>query len=390
MNLRNRKDIMITVGVSTAVICVVVLLFFRTSVFTGIFSKAVTILMPFIYGAVIAYLLHPLSDLLEKKLKLKRILAILLAVVIMFALVILLLVAVVPELVSSISDLLRGIPAMVAELEQTVSGILSQDSELMELINGSLNMTSESVISFLQSNVLPQLKGIMNNMSSGVGGMISVTKNFLLGTIIAVYLLGSWEKLGTQIKMIVYALFPHNAAEWLRKEAHFTDEKFSGFIFGKVVDSLIIGVLCFIFMLVARMPYAMLISLVVGVTNIIPFFGPYIGAIPSAILILTVSPVKCAIFVVFIILLQQLDGNVIGPKILGDKLGLSAFWILFSILVFGALWGIVGMLVGAPVFAVLYDIVRDFVMSSLKKKNETEILEEYQEMEAEKTKDRKE
>ena len=132
------------------------------------------------------------------------------------------------------------------------------------------------------------------------------------------------------MKMVVYAVFPRNVAEWIRREARFTNEKISGFIVGKMIDSLIIGVTCFIFVLITGMPYAMLISIIVGVTNMVPFFGPYLGAVPSAILLLTVSPFRCLVFVIFIMLLQQLDGNVIGPRILGNKLGLSAFWILFA------------------------------------------------------------
>ena len=191
----------------------------------------------------------------------------------------------------------------------------------------------------------------------------------------------SKEKLKLQSKMILYALLPRRAADWVMGEAVFADEKFSGFIFGKVIDSAIIGLICFIFTMFTRMPYALLISIIIGITNIIPVFGPFFGAIPSTILILTVSPAKAMIFVIFIIVLQQVDGNVIGPKILGDRLGLSAFWTLFSILIFGSLWGVGGMLIGAPLFAVLYDIVRDFVLSRLRARGEDSILDEYEKTE---------
>ena len=153
---------------------------------------------------------------------------------------------------------------------------------------------------------------------------------------------------------------------------------FSGFIHGKVLDSLIIGVICLIFTLAVRMPYAVLISVIVGVTNIIPFFGPYIGAIPSALLVLTVSPVKCIVFVVFIIVLQQLDGNYIGPRILGDRLGISGIWILFSIMVFSSLLGFVGMLVGVPVFAVIYDLIRRGIYRLLNMRGEEKRIAVYE------------
>ncbi|MGX8688856.1 MAG: AI-2E family transporter, partial [bacterium] len=158
---------------------------------------------------------------------------------------------------------------------------------------------------------------------------------------------------------------------------HFVDRSFSGFISGKIIDSAIIGLLCFAFSMIAGLPYGILVSVIVGITNVIPFFGPYLGAVPSALLILTGSPWKCLIFVVFIIILQQIDGNVIGPMILGDKVGLSSFWILFAILVFGALWGLVGMIVGVPIFAVAYDLITRSVSYGLKKKERTDLLEDY-------------
>jgi predicted PurR-regulated permease PerM len=238
-------------------------------------------------------------------------------------------------------------------------------------------VATEGMETFLKSNVLPQLRNIATSMSKNFSGLLKVLQNFILGSIIAIYLLESRDRFAVQMKMVVYAVFPRNVAEWIRREARFTNEKISGFIVGKMIDSLIIGVTCFVFVMITGMPYAMLISIIVGVTNMVPFFGPYLGGIPSAILLLTVSPVRCLVFVIFIVLLQQLDGNVIGPRILGNKLGLSAFWILFAILVFGSIWGIPGMLVGAPVFAVLYDIARNAVLTLLEKKGEKDLLDEY-------------
>ena len=348
--------------------CVIVLFFFRTSVFTGFFRRTIRILKPFLYGAVIAYLLYPLCRRLEEKLHMKRLPAILLSVALMFAMVIVLLIAVIPELVTSLTELVRGIPGTVNRAEVWLSGLLESQGELLHTLETYLNLTTESIETFLKSNVLPQLRNLVTNMSKNFSGLLSVLKNYLLGSIVAVYLLESREKFVLQVKMVVYALFPHKMADWIREEARFTNEKISGFIVGKLIDSLIIGIICFAFVLITRTPYAMLISIIVGVTNMVPFFGPYLGAVPSAILLLTVSPFRCLVFVIFIMLLQQLDGNVIGPRILGNKLGLSAFWILFAILVFGSIWGIPGMLIGAPVFAILYDIARHAVVAILTRK----------------------
>lgn len=393
MNLSNRKNILITLASATAVVCLTVLLFFRTSLFLGILKKAGTVLMPFIYGAVIAYLLRPACVFFEKLLtgwfdkkgsgrhsSAIRMGSILLSLVVLLAALVLLLLAVVPELINSVSGLVRQLPQAVEQFEEWLASLDKGEisHEVVSSIQSSLNTLTDWLSDFLQTDVLPQLQTMVTGVTSSFMGILSVVKNFGLGCIISAYLLGSWEKYVFQCKMIIYAVFPKKTADWIKKEVRFTDEKFSGFINGKLLDSLIIGILCFLFVSIVGMPYAMLVSIIVGVTNIIPFFGPYLGAIPSAILILTVSPAKFLVFVIFIIVLQQLDGNVIGPSILGDKLGLSGFWILFSILVFGAVWGVMGMLVGAPIFAVLYDLVTGLVTDHLKKREQAEMLQEYE------------
>lgn len=393
MNLQNRKNLLLTLGSATAVVCLIILLFFRTSIFVGILQKSISILMPFIYGAVIAYLLRPGCVFFERLLykgfdksgKQKhtdafRMLSILLCMLILLTGLFLLLLAVIPELINSFSGIIKQLPQAVREFEIWLASLDKGElsHEVVSTIQNTIDTITDWLSDFLQKDVLPQLQTMVSGVTTSFMGILNVVKNFGLGCIISAYLLGSWEKLVFQCKMIVYAVFPKKAADWIRKEVLLTDVKFSGFIHGKLLDSLIIGVLCFLFVSIVGMPYAMLVSIVVGVTNIIPFFGPYLGAIPSAILILTVSPSKCLIFIIFIVVLQQLDGNVIGPSILGDKLGLSGFWILFSILVFGAVWGVVGMLIGAPVFAVLYDLITGFVTVHLKKKEQTEMLLEYE------------
>ena len=384
----NEKRLFIDIALATAVICFIILLFFRTSFFVRVFVKLTNIIAPFIYGGVIAYLLHPavsyiekgISKLIRGKNNTVRMVSVILSVIIMFALITLLLIAVIPELITSITELVKQLPDAVKQFGKWLDSLTFLFPEdAVDDIQAVLNAITEYFQNYLQTTILPQLRTVMTSMTSGFAGVIGVLKNFLLGTIISIYMLASWEKFRLQLKMVTYALLPHKIADWIKKEVHLTDEKFSGFIYGKLIDSFIIGVLCFIFVSLTKMPYAMLISIIVGVTNIIPFFGPYLGAVPSAILILTVSPAKCIIFIIFIIILQQVDGNFIGPHILGDRLGLSAFWILFSILFFGAIWGVGGMLVGAPLFAVLYDLARNFVLEQLQNKKETDILKTYEE-----------
>ena len=190
----------------------------------------------------------------------------------------------------------------------------------------------------------------------------------ILGIIVSVYLLIDKEKLCALSKKITYGLFPESYADEIIKLVDRSNYTFGRFLVGKIIDSLIIGVLTFIILTIFKMPYTILVSVIVGITNIIPFFGPFIGAIPSFIIILFVSPVQALWFLLIILFIQQLDGNVIGPKILGDSIGISAFWILFSILVAGKLLGIVGMIIGVPLFAIFYSIVKEFIESKLRKK----------------------
>lgn len=368
------------IAASAAVVCLVALFFFRTSLFTGAAGRILHILEPFLYGAVIAWLLRPVCVRTERILcRLTgrsdadrrsgslRMISVFVSLLLLFAVLALALLMILPELVSSISGLVSQLPGAIQSFQSWLNGL--QQEGLPEEMVGDVQLLVSTVYEklqgFLQTDLLPWLQTVAGNMLSSFRGLLTVLKNFGLGCIVAAYLLGSWERFCSQLQLINYALLPEKYADWLTREVRFTDEKFSGFIIGKLIDSLIIGLICFAFVSLTGMPYAMLVSLIVGLTNIIPFFGPYMGAIPSAILILTVSPVKCLVFLVFIIILQQLDGNVIGPMILGDRLGLSGFWILFSILVFGSLWGIAGMLVGAPVFAVVYDLVRRAVRRGL-------------------------
>ena len=201
---------------------------------------------------------------------------------------------------------------------------------------------------------MPTVNSFILSASKGVLGMLKSLYNLIIGLIISLYILSGKEKFASQAKKICYALFDRPAANQVIRACRFTNKTFIGFLGGKIIDSAIIGVLCFFGTSILKIPYAVLISVIVGVTNIIPFFGPYIGAIPSALLVLMINPGKCIPFILFVLALQQLDGNVIGPKILGESTGLSGFWVIFSITFFGGLWGVAGMVVGVPLFAVLY------------------------------------
>ena len=199
--------------------------------------------------------------------------------------------------------------------------------------------------------------------------LVIIAAVVLIGIIVSVYLLFSKEKFMRQSKKVIYALCKPKRANFILHIGRKANEIFGGFIIGKIIDSAIVGVLCFAGVSIFKMPYPLLISMIVGVTNVIPVFGPYIGAIPCALLIFLVDPMKGIGFIIFIILLQQLDGNVIGPKILGESTGLSSFWVIFAILIAGKMFGIGGMVIGVPMFALIYYVIKLFIQQKLEAKN---------------------
>ena len=229
---------------------------------------------------------------------------------------------------------------------------------------------------FAKTQLVPNINNIISGSSVSLLTFLLTAKDLVIGLIVAVYFMNSRKLFARQAKLVVYAMFPPREnlkedqmqpADWILKEADIINDYLGGFIKGKLLDSLIIGLICMVFTSIVDMPYAVLVSVIIGVTNIIPFFGPFIGAIPTAVLILMVDPIKCIYFIIFILVLQQFDGNILGPKILGNTTHLSSFWVLFAILLFGGLFGIVGMVIGVPVFAFFYQLVREWVLGRLKK-----------------------
>ena len=218
---------------------------------------------------------------------------------------------------------------------------------------------------------------MISGVYTSVVSVVNLVKNALIGIIVMLYLLNIKDTLTAQAKKVIYSLFPLPAANEMVETWRYIHSVFGGFIIGKLVDSLIIGILTFIWLSVIKMPYTVLISVIVGVTNIIPFFGPFIGAIPSAVLVLLVNPKKCVWFLLSILVIQQLDGNIIGPKILGNSTGISSFWVLFSILLFGGILGPVGMIIGVPTFAVIYRLTAKWINRRLKKKELSTITDDY-------------
>lgn len=343
------------------------------------------ILSPIIYGAAIAYILSSVVEFFErilttflenKQIHLNRrrkrglrwfcvISSLLLLLVIIYALIMMVL----PQIIRNITNIIYTFPYYAKEIEDWMDTFLikgwKMDEEMLKTFYSYFNQ----VQNYLTNNFLPQLQEMMMKFTSGVFDALNVLKNFIVGIIVSLYILADKEIFIAKSKMILYAFMSTERANSTIYTMRFINKTFGGFISGKILDSAIIGVLCYIGVLILDMPYALLVSVIVGVTNVIPFFGPYIGAIPCIFLIMVVSPIKGFYFAIFILVLQQFDGNILGPKILGESTGLSSFMVILSILVGGGLFGIPGMIVGVPVFAVIYAIIWKIMENALRKKS---------------------
>ena len=341
------------------------------------------ILKPVIYGLSIAYLLNPIVKFVDNRLvpalksrfptlksasTISRGIGIFISIIFLFAVIVALFNMLIPELFNSIRDMVISLPGQLNHALDKITEMMSGDSTLGQVFTAVLREGSDYLQNWLRTDLMKQINIMMSNLTSGVINIFSGLFDLLIGLIISIYVLFSKEKFGKQSKKIVYAVFKPSHANMILHLTLKSNEIFGGFIIGKLIDSAIIGVLCFIGLSILNMPYALLVSVIVGVTNVIPFFGPYIGAIPSAVLIMLADPRKGLYFILFILVLQQIDGNIIGPKILGDSTGLSAFWVVFSILLGGGLFGFVGMILGVPTFAVIYYVINMLINHRLEVK----------------------
>ncbi len=371
---------------SLIVLCSAITFFFLIQRADGLFIHlgiVIKVLMPFVYGLVVAYLLGPIYNafmkgtyrLISKKVKshksitLSRVLSTALTMIVGFLIVGGLVSLVLPQIAESLINLIKSAPetfkTLLAWSEKTVESNKAVNSALTAVLGDY----TEQVNNWLQDTVLPWLLTFVGTLSSGVLDVLRVIKDFIIGIIICVYFLNSKELFKAQSKKMVYAFLKKESAEKLIEEMGFINRTFGAFISGKIIDSAIIGFICFVFMSIFHFPYIMLVSVIIGVTNIIPFFGPFIGAVPAIIIIMTVDPIQAVYFMAFILVLQQVDGNIIGPYILGDATGLPSFWVMFAIIVGGGMFGFVGMIVGIPIFAVIYAYFSRMVDGRLEKKN---------------------
>lgn len=383
-------------AVIAASLCLFFLLFHLNDV-TQFFSGLGVILRPIFMGAVIAFLLLPVHRTILRFLTAivsdKRMfgflnfLSILFSLLLALFLIYLLLAMVLPQVYESVVGLVEAVPDYIESVQSWLQTFFEDNPEIQNYVmsvydsatasleqwlNSSVLPNLESVstaFQWVRTSVLPNLTGVVAGVSGVVVGFLVLVKDLLIAIIVSIYLLARKDVFAAQGKKIVYSIFRTDIADLLVGEVRNAYKIMSGFINGKLLDSLIIGVICLVCCNLLQFPYPALIAVVVGVTNIIPFFGPFIGAVPCGLLVFLSSPVQALYFILFILVLQQFDGNILGPKILGDSTGLASFWVLFSILLFGGLFGFAGMVLGVPVFAMIYSVISRMVAHGLRSRD---------------------
>ena len=386
-----RKPYVIAMLVAFGAISLSVLFFFLLYRMQGVgeaLTKIVDILMPFIYGGVIAYLLRPICNGLSAWLhtafrgkhdRLAEALAILLSMLTGILVVYILIIMIAPQLYRSAANFWNTVPEKVDQLVIWATETFGENDVLLHYFDLSYDAVYTALDTWARGTLVPYVTGIVSGVGMSVWKVIIFLYNVLIGIIVAIYLLASRKRFAKQGVMVVRSIFKSRWADLILEEISYIDRVFGGFIDGKIVDSAIIGVLCYIGCMIFKFPNPLLVAAIVGVTNVIPFFGPFLGAIPATVLILIENPMKAVWFGLFVFGLQQLDGNIIGPKILGDHTGVSSFWVLFSIVLFGGLWGLVGMIVAVPLFAVLYDLAKRLIRQGLLKHDCSDLMRDYEE-----------
>lgn len=374
---------------ASGILCAFVL--FKMPVIISVLKGITEILKPFLYGVVFAYLLAPLCNKIEEKLfqifpkaktKARRFIcfiAIVISLCVAIAVIWLIIMMIIPQVWDSVMKIIQMVPQKLIVVNNWIEHMLENQPELQAYFEEFSSQAESNIDSLLNVDTIQKVQSIINSLSVQLFGVLGVVKNIFLGLLISAYLLGSRKLFGAQAGLILHGVFSDKWAKIIEEEIRYTDKMFNGFLVGKIIDSAIIGLLCFAGTSIMGFEAPAFISVIIGITNIIPFFGPFIGAIPCGLLLLLENPMHCLYFIIFIFVLQQLDGNVIGPKILGNTTGVSSFWVLFAILLFGGMWGVVGMVIGVPLFAVIYDIIRELVYRGLRKHKRESMITDYEE-----------
>ncbi|MBE5885518.1 MAG: AI-2E family transporter [Lachnospiraceae bacterium] len=360
---------------------------FHNAQFLQIFKNIINICFPVIDGLIIAFLLCPLINWFEQKVfilfrkkekrsepvsekaaKWLRVLSILLSYVIVISLLTAFIITVIPQIKESITNIYAQSSQYKANIENWLNDLFEKYPDIEVWVMDSFDTYAAQFSEWKNNYLLPKVQELLATVSTGVFNFFSALWDILIGAIVSIYVLFSKEKFSGQFKKLAYGFLNTKTANVLISNIRMVNHKFSGFIVGKLLDSLVIGILCFVGCSIFGFDYPVLLGLIIGVTNIIPFFGPFIGAIPCILLLFMINPLHSLYFAIFILALQQFDGNILGPAILGESTGISSFWVIFSITLFGGLWGVTGMIVGVPLFAVFYAIIKTILTTKLSKK----------------------
>lgn len=388
-------------GITAFCVIAAAVLFYMTLRFLPELRKAlgslVRILSPFLWGFVITYLTSPLMKLLDRRVfgplcrklyaknkksdgsKLARGLAVLVTELVMIAVITGIVALILPKLVENITTLINERQTYYDTVTRLLQEFQLAHPQIYEAVGQQINNITGGINSWIEQ-MLPNVTNYLGSFMQSAYVVLRSVYNLIIGIIVSVYVLSDLENFTAGFRRWIYSAFSLETAEKVREAISFTDRTFMGFISGKLLDSAIIGLICYIGCSILRIPEALLVSAIVGITNIIPFFGPFIGAVPCAFFILMIDPVKCLVFIIFVIVLQQIDGNIIGPKILGNSIGITGFWVLFAIVIGAGLFGFGGMLLGVPVFVVIYTFLNVRIRSRLKNSDLPEETAAYQDL----------
>lgn len=349
-----------------------------------IIGKILYIFRPLLYGIIIAFILtqsfnffnRKFTKLLSKRskdtIKVKKeskIISISISILILLLILFWIFYLLIPKLLISVVGIVEMLPDSIVKVESWLENILKGNPAIENIILTMINDSSKSILSYLSEGILPKMENIVTTVTVGLNGMYEFLRDFTIGIVFSVYLLINKNKYVSEMKKFIYTFLGIKKGNSLLQGARYSYKIFNGFIKGKLLTSVALGIVCYIAMILFKMPYAALISLIVAITNIIPFFGPIIGWVPGVILLLLINPIQALYFTIIIIVLQQIEGNILSPKIVGDSIGLSGFWVLFSIMIFGGIFGLVGMIIGVPIFAMFYHFASYQLKKYLAKKD---------------------
>lgn len=349
-----------------------------------IIGKILYIFRPLLYGIIIAFILTQSFNFFNRKfikllskrskdtIKVKKeskIISISISILILLLILFWIFYLLIPKLLVSVVGIVEMLPDSIVKVESWLENILKGNPAIENIILTMINDSSKSILSYLSEGILPKMENIVTTVTVGLNGMYEFLRDFTIGIVFSVYLLINKNKYVSEMKKFIYTFLGIKKGNSLLQGARYSYKIFNGFIKGKLLTSVALGIVCYIAMILFKMPYAALISLIVAITNIIPFFGPIIGWVPGVILLLLINPIQALYFTIIIIVLQQIEGNILSPKIVGDSIGLSGFWVLFSIMIFGGIFGLVGMIIGVPIFAIFYHFASYQLKKYLAKKD---------------------